>query len=384
MYRERHRCVLLLRWRRRKRHVRCRRRGPAKTPEFYIAEDEKCVASLVGELGERRPVDMSNYAPPEDVVILLPKVFDFEEDYENAAKVIAVFRRALVCRRRIAYIDFSKMQSISPACIAVFCCYADLWKRRFPNVHPRTWTWQDGIEEKFREIGFFRNLGFKDDAPNPSRSRGPIRYMGLRSYEVEDFRLEYMGREIQTKRKEIESFVGVSLDKAVLYRSVSEAITNIYHHAYACGQCHLKKKWWMSVSYDTDMRILDIIVFDHGLGIPQTMLSSAKFAGFRRYFLQRDSPWGQAQRLQLAFEHTMGHDLGAAPKCDGRWHGCEDILKLISERALANKNLDGGSLFVVSLMAQYRYVHMGTGKRGVASEHATPLQGTLIEWKIRI
>lgn len=111
--------------------------GPAKTPEFYIAEDEKCVASLVGELGERRPVDMSNYAPPEDVVILLPRVFDFEEDYENAAKVIAVFRRALVCRRRIAYIDFSKMQSISPACIAVFCCYADLWKRRFPNVHPK-------------------------------------------------------------------------------------------------------------------------------------------------------------------------------------------------------------------------------------------------------
>ena len=74
----------------------------------------------------------SVFCPKDSLIITLPQTMDFEDNFEDSARVISIFRRALESGRRISYIDFAKLKSISPACIMVFASYIDIWKRRMP------------------------------------------------------------------------------------------------------------------------------------------------------------------------------------------------------------------------------------------------------------
>ena len=91
--------------------------------------------------------------------------------------------------------------------------------------------------------------------------------------------------------------------------------------------------------------------------------------------------WSEAKRLELAFERTRNRYGRLRPKLEGRGNGCGDIIELISNSRYGR---EGSSLFVVSSKAQYSYIDTDVGRRGVASANNVSLQGTLIEWKIKL
>ena len=135
------------------------------------------------------------------------------------------------------------------------------------------------------------------------------------------------------------------------------------------------------MSYDKVEDELGVIVFDHGLGIPKTMESSSKFRKYRDWLLKFNSSWSESKRLELAFERTRSRQGKLRPKREGRGNGCGDIVEFVSNR---KNGREGSTLFVVSSRAQYRYVDTDIGRRGESSANDVSLQGTLIEWKIKL
>ena len=323
--------------------------------------------------------------PKGSLVLTMPEVFDFESNYEQSARLIAVFRRALENFVRIRYIDFSRMRKASVACAIVFTCYADLWKHSCASVHPVTNTWHPGIRELFSQLGFFKAMRYKDDLGAWDLSNSPYIFKELRGYSIsgESRTLDYFAKDFPSIRADMESLIGESLNEVSLsyYRSISEAVTNIYHHAYdkKAGSWFIDK-WWVSVAFDKIAKELVVIVFDHGKGIPATAWTTKLFSGYMRFLKGVDNLVSsnrltselQKNVLFLVFEQNASIAIK-----QGRGHGCADIRSLLGA-------IKGCRLSVISLQAKYSNKHYKGHRteRGKSWSLPVPLQGTLLEWRI--
>lgn len=368
-----------------KRRKKILRKGRIKrnVVAFPINKNERAYVMQEGTPGFVCPRGMKGF-PKGGLVLTLPEVFDFDVDYRSAATVISIFRRALIRRCRIGYIDFARLKKISPACLTVFSCYADLWKMTQPKVTPWTHTWTPEIIEAFRQIGFFETLGFDTNTLPDEEKVESVKYMGLKKYDLEESSTN--AGEIAVRiRREIESFVGMEFNKQTMFASVSEAIRNIIDHAYTQESIlGLKRKWWLSVSYDKNSNIVHIIIFDRGMGIPTTMLRSSKFSEIRKMFYKMLVSWSQKDRLQLAFERYRNPDscAKAIPFITGRGRGCQDLLQLVEEEMQVNGKISG-ILSVISQRARYEYKSIYGSRPGKSRSERIPLEGTLLEWRIK-
>lgn len=384
---KRKRLLARLRWlelrrkrRSRKRKIKCSPNKVAVSHCFYIGLQERDVAMLTG----RREYINGQKVPRGSLVLTMPEVFDFERNYEQSARLIAVFRRALENFVRIKYIDFSHMHTASVACAIVFTCYADLWKYSCASVYPVTSTWHPGIRELFSQLGFFKAMHYKDLGTG-DLSNSPYIFKELRGYSIsgKSRTLDYFAKDFPSIRADMESLMGGALNEVSksYYRSISEAVTNIYHHAYDKKTSGwFIDKWWVSVAFDKIAKELVVIVFDHGKGIPATAWTTKLFSGYMRFFKGVDNKvsssrlTGELQKkvLFLVFEQNASIAIK-----QGRGHGCADIRSLLGA-------IKGCRLSVISLQAKYSNKHYKGHRteRGKSWSLPVPLQGTLLEWRI--
>jgi hypothetical protein len=113
-------------------------------------------------------------------------------------------------------------------------------------------------------MGFFDLLaaepGFEIPKPNIEDGRIFLPFACGRNADTESFiRLRDM----------IERGIGRIAPRLLLYQGVSEAITNVLHHAYRVS--NNLSRWWLSASIDIKAKRLTVMVLDHGLGIPRTL-----------------------------------------------------------------------------------------------------------------
>lgn len=322
------------------------------------------------------------FCPKNSLIITLPEVMNFDDQYDDSTRVISIFRRALEAGRRISYIDFSGLKEISPSCIMVFASYAYLWKRSMPAVHARCETWHEEVELAFSQLGVFDMLKMhhaRQGAQQLRRVYMPLKTSGISNREGHD-----VGTETKKIRKEIEKFIGRPLTGVRMFGSVTEAIYNVRNHAYKdMKPGRLPFRWWLSVSYEEQLNELGIILFDHGYGIPKTMEESTKFSKFRKILKFKDGGWSEESRLFVAFERDRRKIGSARPFKEGRGHGCQDIVRLILPQD-QNRVKAGSSLSVISGRARYDLSSNFADDRGDAKPLERKLQGTLIEWKIRL
>lgn len=358
---------------------------------FKIKKHERPFVSQEGTRGFRLPPSLGA-VQKNSLVITLPEVFIFDDNYIESATVIGIIRRAIEEGHRIGYIDFSRMKHISPACLTVFSCYADLWKQLQPSVKILPMTWQVGIFEMFKQIGFIETLGFdsydKENVPlSAGLSAAGVKYLGLRKYSIPT-QGEDIGALVRDIRKDIECFAGCKFNTQAMFASVTEAITNIKDHAYANEKLgRLPRKWWLSVSLDVVRSLLHIIIFDRGLGIPRTMQDSSKFSAYRRLaYSVLANNWAEKDRLFLAFERTRNEIAGrrAITIKDGHGNGCGDLLQMAESASLVDVNNEQGILSVISNNARYTYKASYGVDPGVSRALKCSLQGTLLEWRIKI
>lgn len=322
------------------------------------------------------------FCPQNSLIITLPEIMDFDVHFDESARVISIFRRALEAGRRISYIDFSRLKEISPPCIMAFSSYAYLWKKNMPAVHARCETWHKEVESAFAQLGVFDLLKLnhaRHDVLQIRRVYMPLIARGITNREGHD-----VGAEAKRIRESIEHFIGKDLKGVQMFGSVTEAIYNVRNHAYkGMRPGRLPFRWWLSVSYDEQQSELGIILFDHGFGIPKTMENSTEFSRLKKLLRLRDGGWSEESRLFIAFERDRRKIGSVRPFIEGRGHGCQDIVRLILPQDQNNVKA-GSCLSVISGRARYDLSSNDAGGRGESQALSQKLQGTLIEWKIRL
>ena len=351
--------------------------------QFDILPGDEKFVSIVSKCDFCFNISISPQSfPKNSLIIKLPEAMDFEEHYDDSSRVISIFRRAIEAGRRIAYIDFSALKEISPACIMVFASYAYLWKKCAPSVRACCDTWTPCVEEAFAQLGVFEALDLRHREKQEhvmKRRYMPLLTRGITSYAGYD-----VGMETKRIRESIEEFIGQSLNGVQMYGSVTEAIFNVRNHAYK-GMIpgRLPFRWWLSVSYDEHNNEVGVILFDYGYGIPATMNRSTKFSKIRKFLRRRDGGWNDASRLYVAFERDRRRINAARPFREGRGHGCQDITRLVLPQD-QNRVKSGSRLSVISGKARYDLVGDEGTQRGDVKTVNRKLQGTLIEWRIKL
>lgn len=358
--REKRRYILFVKKQKRRRK-RFSRRGRHKYMPFSLDSSERVIASYNHRAKTKYVRD--------GITITLPEIFDFDANFLESALVIQVFRRALMKQKKIAYIDFSHMKHISPACILVLASYADLWKRRNPKVHARVDTWHPGIADIFAQMGFFGLLNLKK--PEIISQNVEVAYLPFTRGVVEN--VDYAGTLANQFCSSIENEFGISIRKNELYDGVTEAITNVIHHAYThlTDAAEKTNLWWASVAFEKRKRKLSVMFFDHGQGIPKTLKYSKHFIRIAGTSLM---PKSHGKLIQIAFE--LGRRRSIRP---GRGRGLFDLLKFPLHSA-------EGKIIIRSCNGRYgrEYTRGVSERRGDALDTPIKLRGTLIEWSVTL
>lgn len=165
-----------------------------------------------------------------------------------------------------------------------------------------------------------------------------------------------------------------------LYEVLTEALTNVRHHAYAPGSSIPPKlqRWWLFARYDEpkdgSSGDLYVAVYDMGAGIPDTMkkrlqsgeIVLAKTDELFGWASQHPSKRLEKQLLQRAIEHSRS-STGQTFRGKG--------LPEMREFVLQTKT---GSLCIISGSAQY--VCRSTSSQSTCTSE--PITGTLILWGI--
>lgn len=294
-----------------------------------------------------------------------PEHLSFERDYEGVLKLIREIReRSKRRRNERTYIDFKPIRTVTPSGALVLAAELDRWNSlpgptRFRKAD--TDEWVPNVRRLLGQMGFFELLKLKVSHVPDTASEG-ARYVKFRSgtkvdgEAVEDLRL-------------LDLAPVVSVPKAkLLFAAVTEAMTNVAHHAY--GATHRgPKKWWLSAAHEAGEVV--ILIYDQGAGIPKTLPLTLRER--MRDLLPGDLATHDGKMIEVA--HNLARS-GTGESHRGRGLG-RDVRRYIEEH-------DGpGTYRVISGRGEYT-VPAGEGVTGRVESRARPLQGTLIEWRLRL
>ena len=309
-------------------------------------------------------------APP----IECPEIFSLSENFSGVTEVLHQIRERTEPQRQErnerTYINFRKIRKLSPAAALVLAAELDRWNK-IPKKHGPLKTvdvleWDPQIRRLLGDMGFFDLL--RVVAPATPEENEKIRYVKFHTGKKAD------GEAIVSLRKEhLDPVVGGFPGKRSLYAAVTEAMTNVVHHAYEKTQSGLSfqklHNWWLSASYNSADREVTILLYDQGVGIPETL--PRKFREQLRGLVTNHND--HAQMIKAA------HDLSrSANEKQHRGHGLQRDVRAY----LQNLNCLG-QYRVASLKGEYIYRKLVDGTHHEDLEnHDQPLHGTLIEWKL--
>ena len=298
-----------------------------------------------------------------------PQDFSLDSNFKKVVLTLAEIRHQSKIKSNKptdqVFILLQNIQKISPAGALVLAAEIDNWRhtpraRPLKSVTPPNWDTQ--VRGLLNDMGFFRLLG--QSSFEQKTDTNDIRYVKFRT----DSQTDGAYFEELLQEEGLEPIVDEIPDKHRLYAAVTEAMTNVKHHAYSPNQN--LANWWLSASYDSEKREFQIVIYDQGNGIPQT--------------LPRKLP--QDILSKITNDHAAliekAHDLGrSASKEEYRGYGLRSDIRGYMEDL---KNCCG-YYRVISLKGEYTYKRLDNGQTITRKHnHSCPLYGTLIEWKLSL
>ncbi len=299
--------------------------------------------------------------------ITCPQDFSLGSNFNGVSRVLSEIRTQSQKRRNYRiYIDIKNINNLSPAAALVLAAELDRWNKQpgEPNLKSvDVGEWDPHVRDLLKDMGFFELLQVSGmQSTNTERN---VRYIKFKTGKKTDGRVVYLLR-----KKDLEPVVGEIPSKHYLYGAITEAMTNVAHHAYKENQVFRDlQNWWLSASYDSTKREVTIMIYDQGIGIPKTL---------RRNFYEKFKlflPGDHAGLIQVA------HDLSRSSSEEThRGHGLQRDVRGYLDRLNCS-----GHYRVVSLRGEYLYKKKSDGSKiHKKISHHRPLNGTLIEWKLNL
>ena len=178
-------------------------------------------------------------------------------------------------------------------------------------------------------------------------------------------------------KTEISNIVGEEIEKwTFLHGGLTEAITNVTHHAYPEESSFLNKdkNWYLSGSFDEKQKKLRIVFYDKGIGIPKSLPSSKVWE--KAMDLLSTLPVIERKKDEVLLKAAVEINRTSTGIND-RGKGLQDLLEFVKQR-------DNGYLSIISSKGLYKY-SMIKGKEKIKSESfERSLLGTLIIWSVSL
>ncbi len=300
------------------------------------------------------------------LIIDLPEKLDFDENYETTASHFAIVRQAARGQMRFKNLRFNNLRFISPSAALVLASEVDLWNQRLKRrLRADVDSWDENIKRLLCEMGYFELLQIeRPQIEGASKNTSFLRFINGR------IGFDDGGKLAQKLRIEIESLVGAAIHKLPLYHGLSEAITNVSHHAYEHGTPI--RQWWVSGSYDRSEGRLTVSFYDHGRGIPDTLPGWHSFEIIKDFF----SLWTDSEKIKAAMETGR-----TATGKSERGKGLRNFLDFL-------ESYREGSLTIYSLCGMYRIDRTPDGERQTIQttrrDFKNSINGTLIVWTVNL
>ena len=315
-------------------------------------------------LGARRKVWIHQF--------VCPPILNLGTAYEDTIAFLMQFRDWGGIRRRSKFhLDMTSIQEISPAGALVLAAELDRWSA-LHNMKLRARdlsNWDPAVRALLTQMGFFALLEKPKVAEDFALVPSNVEFLPFQTGENSD------GRPFLALRNQLEQLVGKLKFRLRLFQAVSEAITNVKHHAYSkkIGGNFLRR-WWISASVDRAKQEVTVMVLDHGIGIPKTLPATLKewaMAGAKAF----TGSSNDAGMIEAAIE--LGR---SSTKEAFRGHGLyRDI------RSFVENHDKACSLRIMSNRGCYEISKRADGSLETKlTNHEIPFNGTFIEWKFGI
>lgn len=265
-------------------------------------------------------------------------------------------------------LNFNDCKTIRLSALVLLLAQIHKLRIEFGDDHlTGTYPKSERLERLLSESGFYELLHVKSrkNIPIHSRLTRFIRFKSDQkpnSAEIPKLRTELLGNDLQMP----------SPIAKLIFRALSEAMTNVNHHAYKTKSVRVRDlggRWWMVANLSSRTQLFTLAFYDAGVGIPKTLP--------RKYPLERirgvlsllpgiDPDDGQMIKAAMELGRSRTDETN-------RGKGLLDLVKLIDSAG-------AGSMLIHSRNGSFAY----TRGKEVHSNHEGFIEGTLIEWQLPI
>lgn len=314
-----------------------------------------------------------------EVLLRLPEVMNFSTDYEATALYIRAIRDLAPSRNifvkglKLRIVIFDDLREISTSAALVLtsemCRWDDHLRQR---LRPFPSNWHPDIFSRFYQLGYFDLFKKSDEVERLASADSPdIRIVKYIKGQCGD------AAKTRQLKHEITEIIGDKIKKwTFLSSGLSEAITNVTHHAYpeTSGYHEDDKNWYLSGAYNPKTKELKVVFFDQGIGIPRSLPASSIWEVVADWL--KIIPAVDRMKDEMLLKAAVEIDRTSTGDSD-RGKGLPDMLEFIKQRG-------EGYISILSQHGLYKHTQNGNAVRTKSERFLNPLNGTLIIWKVSL
>lgn len=303
--------------------------------------------------------------------ISLPARLCLRTNYDETVSSIATIRETILGLGHQVKLHFDNVIELDPA--AALLLTAEAYRCRHLRTQSaqrlQLGTYPADVEVllQLREMGFFKLMhvdGLETDYPDNRGIEGRAHFLPFYTFRKVE-------AEVAAKIADLIAVTCVKMDVASKRRmtgALKEAMGNAVEHAYSqkTGPYEvLSDRYWVAGSVHPTAQEMMLMVFDQGVGIPETLGPNA----FERIMAMLRLDWSPSDGHMIAAATELHRTSTGEP---GRGRGFRDMKRFVDF-------CDDGELRILSNYGRYIYKKDG---QDVANETLS-VGGTLIEWRVR-
>ncbi|MCK6417386.1 MAG: hypothetical protein L6Q57_00385 [Alphaproteobacteria bacterium] len=297
----------------------------------------------------------------------VPQVMSLFENYEETIQFINEISESIFKQELFVFLDFSQCKKISSETCVVLAAEIERCTRKIPRSVLGSYPQYAGVYHFLNELGFFHLLGIRSSKPTFD-DLPEVDVVRLQSGQDNPEGLIKGIKELFYSADGIQPHSPYS---GKIYRALTEAMANAVEHAYPDN---FKKEntntcmpiWWRAGFKLNDKNTVLMILYDQGVGMPNTLKTNWKEKIEELASTLAREPF-DSEKLALAMEKGR-----SSTQVEGRGQGSYDIQKLIRESSR-------GTLSIFSYRGKYIYHNDNQWHH---ESLPLPLNGTLIVWQI--
>ncbi|WP_410704813.1 hypothetical protein [Citrobacter freundii] len=324
------------------------------------------------------------------VVVHLPEQLDLDSSYDQTLQALTAIRKLVVlleCFKgyklpksvyKIGSINFDKLKKISTSTALILTSEIARWDSGIrKKLVPQVDKWDDEIYHSFSQLGFFEL--FKNKPTKKPEGTNDIDINYVKYFKGSFINKEYARSSKRKLKSSIIELVGNDVPEwTFLHSGLSEAVTNVTHHAYPDSESLVwnDKSWYLTGSFNTKTRKMTISFFDQGIGIPNSLSDSTIWEAVLKFMDKINLPAADRKLDSVLLKAAVNIDRTRTGESD-RGKGLQDLLEFIKQR-------NEGSLSIHSQKGSYTCEFINGKLTEHSKSYQRPLCGTLITWSVTL